>query len=54
MENVPIMQHKKRPPLAKPENFEDEFLPNAKTLPDFDASLSPSSEEEIQEEKVFY
>ncbi|XP_051815448.1 atlastin-2-like isoform X3 [Acanthochromis polyacanthus] len=53
VEDVPIFQQKKRPPLARPEDLEDDLLPrtvasNSSKI----ASLIPSQDEEIQEEEA--
>uniref|UniRef100_A0A7N8XT17 Atlastin GTPase 2 n=1 Tax=Mastacembelus armatus TaxID=205130 RepID=A0A7N8XT17_9TELE len=53
VEDVPNFQHKQRPPLARPENLDDELL--HKTMASNsgkNASLTLSSEEEVQEEEA--
>ncbi|XP_062256567.1 atlastin-2 isoform X1 [Platichthys flesus] len=54
MEDVPIFQHKKRPPLAMAEDLEDDFLPRTKAL-NFgkNASITPSPDEGIHEEEAW-
>ncbi|KAJ0005258.1 hypothetical protein NQD34_011472 [Periophthalmus magnuspinnatus] len=52
VQDVPV-HAKRRPPLAKPEDLEDDFLPKTKTvIPDFDEDDLASPEEEAQEEQV--
>ncbi|XP_072293656.1 atlastin-2-like isoform X1 [Eucyclogobius newberryi] len=52
-QEVPVARSKQRPPLAQPEDLEDEFVPKNKIiLPDFDADLTPSADEEPQEQVV--
>ncbi|XP_034537116.1 atlastin-2-like [Notolabrus celidotus] len=54
VEDVPIFRHKQRPPLARPEDLEDEFLPRTLTPNSGkNASLTPSPDEDIQEEEVW-
>lgn len=54
MEDVPIFRHKQRPPIAKPEDLDDEVLPRNKASNKI-ASFTSSLDEEIQEEEVkFY
>lgn len=53
MEDVPILRRKLRPPLAKPEDLEDEISPRNKTSNTAAVnSLTLSPDEEIQEEQV--
>lgn len=56
MEDVPIFLNKKRPPLARPEDFGDELLlRNTASNSGKNASLTPTPDEEILEEMVkFY
>ncbi|KAM4591403.1 atlastin-2 isoform 1-T1 [Odontesthes bonariensis] len=53
VEDVPIFRPKKKPPLARPEDLEDELLPHAMTS-NFGKSdsLTPSPDEGIEEEEV--
>lgn len=53
MEDVPILQHNQRPPLARPEDLGDELLPRttASNSGKHDI-LTPSPDEEIQEKAV--
>ncbi|KAM7408463.1 hypothetical protein PAMA_002269 [Pampus argenteus] len=49
--DVPIYRHKKRPPLARPEDLDDELLPSTMTSnPGTRARLTPSPDEETQDE----
>ncbi|XP_073338668.1 atlastin-2-like isoform X1 [Pagrus major] len=50
VEDVPIFRHKKRPPIAKPEDLDDEVLPRNKASNKI-ASVTSSLDEEIQEEE---
>uniref|UniRef100_A0A673CMQ5 Atlastin-2-like n=1 Tax=Sphaeramia orbicularis TaxID=375764 RepID=A0A673CMQ5_9TELE len=53
VEDVPILRRKQRPPLAKPEDLEDELPPRNKTSSAATVnSLTPSPDEEIQEEQA--
>ncbi|KAK2824484.1 hypothetical protein Q5P01_021659 [Channa striata] len=53
VEDVPIYRHKQRPPLAKPEDLEDEFFPRNVALKTAkNAIVTPSVDEEIQEEEA--
>ncbi|XP_071370179.1 atlastin-2-like isoform X1 [Centroberyx affinis] len=59
VEDVPIFRHKQRPPLARPEDLEDEEVASQTPLPrtqssnsGTDASLTPSPDEELQEEEA--
>ncbi|XP_044071005.1 atlastin-2 isoform X2 [Siniperca chuatsi] len=53
VEDVPIFRHKQRPPLAKPEDLEDELLPRTMASNSGkNASLTPSPGEETQEEEA--
>ncbi|KAM9727819.1 atlastin-2 isoform 2-T2 [Menidia menidia] len=53
VENVPFCRHKKRPPLARPEDLEEELLPHT-MMSNFgkNDSLTPSPDEGIEEDKV--
>ncbi|KAF7659004.1 hypothetical protein LDENG_00004330 [Lucifuga dentata] len=52
VEDVPIFHQKQSPPLAMSENLEDELLPVTKASDSgIDASLTPSSDVEMQEEE---
>uniref|UniRef100_A0A671YR01 Atlastin GTPase 2 n=1 Tax=Sparus aurata TaxID=8175 RepID=A0A671YR01_SPAAU len=50
VEDVPIFRHKQRPPIAKPEDLDDEVLPRNKASNKI-ASFTSSLDEEIQEEE---
>ncbi|XP_028278519.1 atlastin-2-like [Parambassis ranga] len=54
VEDVPIFRHKQRPPLARPEDLdEDELLPTTMASSSGkNASLTPSPEEEVQAEEA--
>ncbi|XP_071762687.2 atlastin-2-like isoform X1 [Centroberyx gerrardi] len=59
VEDVPIFRHKQRPPLARSEDLEDEEGASQTPLPrtqssnsGTDASLTPSPDEELQEEEA--
>lgn len=53
MEDVPIFRHKSKPPLAKPEDLDDELLPRTMASNSGkNASLTPSPDEGIHEEEV--
>lgn len=53
VEDVPIYRHKEKPPLARPEDLDDELLPRTMALNSGkNANLTPSPNEEIQEEEV--
>ncbi|XP_049927010.1 atlastin-2 isoform X2 [Epinephelus moara] len=53
VEDVPIFRHKPRPPLARPEDLEDEFLPRTTASNSGkNASFTPSTDEETQEEEA--
>ncbi|XP_070771664.1 atlastin-2 isoform X2 [Enoplosus armatus] len=53
VEDVPIFRHKQRPPLARPEDLEDELLPRTTASNSGkNASLTPSPDEETQEEEA--
>ncbi|XP_074531951.1 atlastin-2 isoform X2 [Halichoeres trimaculatus] len=53
VEDVPIFRHKKRPPLARPEDLEDELLPRVLTSNSGkNASLKPPPDEDVQEEEA--
>lgn len=56
MEDIPIFLNKKRPPLARPEDFGDELLlRNTASNSGKNATLTPTPDEEILEETVkFY
>ncbi|XP_037637760.1 atlastin-2 isoform X2 [Sebastes umbrosus] len=53
VEDVPIFRHKQKPPLARPEDLEDEFLPRttASNLGK-NARLTPSPDEKTLEEEA--
>lgn len=55
VEDVPMFQHKQRPPLNNPEDPENELSPST---PDSNlgrkASFNPSTDEEGQEEEVIF
>ncbi|KAG7228561.1 hypothetical protein INR49_007735 [Caranx melampygus] len=53
VEDVPIFRHKQKPPLAKPEDLDDEFLP--RRMPSNsgkNTSLTPSPDEGIHEDEA--
>ncbi|KAK5908703.1 hypothetical protein CgunFtcFv8_016736 [Champsocephalus gunnari] len=53
VEDVPIERQKKRPPLAQPEDLEDDFPPRTSTSnSDKNILISPSPAEETQEEEA--
>ncbi|KAK7902056.1 hypothetical protein WMY93_018825 [Mugilogobius chulae] len=53
VQDVPIIRSKQKPPLAKPEDLEEDFLLKRETLlPDFDDDALTSPDEETQEEPV--
>ncbi|KAK5882649.1 hypothetical protein CesoFtcFv8_021211 [Champsocephalus esox] len=53
VEDVPIARQKKRPPLAQPEDLEDDFPPRTSTSnSDKNTLISPSPAEETQEEEA--
>ncbi|XP_070696790.1 atlastin-2 [Pempheris klunzingeri] len=53
VEDVPIFRHKKMPPLARPEDLEDELLPKTTASKSGkNAILTPSADEDIQEEEA--
>ncbi|KAL3050541.1 hypothetical protein OYC64_012550 [Pagothenia borchgrevinki] len=53
MEDVPIVRQKKRPPLAQPEDLEDDFPPRTSASNSGKNTLiSPSPDEETQEEEA--
>lgn len=55
MEDEPFLRHKPRLPLARPGDLEDELLPRiTASSSGNNASLTPSLDEDIQEEWVKY
>ncbi|XP_023134289.2 atlastin-2-like isoform X5 [Amphiprion ocellaris] len=53
VEDVPIFRQKKRPPLARPEDLEDDLLPRTMASNSSkNANLIPSPDEQIQEEEA--
>ncbi|XP_018527332.1 atlastin-2 isoform X1 [Lates calcarifer] len=53
VEDVPIFRHKSKPPLAKPEDLDDELLPRTMASNSGkNASLTPSPDEGIHEEEA--
>lgn len=53
VEDVPIFRHKQKPPLAKPEDLDDEFLPRRMPANSGkNTSLTPSPDEGIHEDEV--
>lgn len=53
VEDVPIIRPKQRPPLARPEDLDDELLTRTRALDSGkNASFTPSPDEEILEEEV--
>ncbi|XP_074501689.1 atlastin-2-like isoform X1 [Sebastes fasciatus] len=53
VEDVPIFRHKQKPPLARPEDLEDEFLPRTTASNSGkNARLTPSPDEKTLEEEA--
>ncbi|KAM9344610.1 atlastin-2 isoform 2-T2 [Symphorus nematophorus] len=52
VEDVPIFRHKQRPPLARPEDLDDELLPRTMSSNSGkNSSFTPSPDEEIEEQE---
>ncbi|XP_040905614.1 atlastin-2 isoform X1 [Toxotes jaculatrix] len=53
VEDVPIFRHKQKPPLAKPEDLDDEFLPRTMASNSGkNATLTPTPDEGIHEDEA--